>query len=215
MLFCSVTLAVLALQRAVYAAFPGEVGANFVAAAFTPIIAAIVNIQTAADLRAAPLSLSELFDLALTRLWAVIILDVVFYWLLQLAFAIMFSSPAIGDALVGLIGFMLAATLIFADVYASVEPQPNRLRTLPLAVLRSVSLAWQNGNIARVFSLASFLMLLFIGAALLNQWIVAHHVRDAVFLGEVPLGTIVQAPLSAVFTAVYLDCLLREHRRAA
>jgi hypothetical protein len=214
LLFGAVTVAVLLLQRAVYAFFPGELGANFVAAAFTPIIAVTANIAAAADLRATSLSLGELFDLALTRLWAVIVLDLAFSWLLQVAFNVMFA-PSLGDALVGLIGFILAATLVFADVYASVEPQPNLLRTLPLAIMRSVGLSWQDGNIARVFSLASLLMLLFVGNALLGLWIMTHHVRDAVFLANVPLGTVVQAPLSALFTAVYLDCLARERRRAA
>jgi hypothetical protein len=212
--FGALTLAVLGLQRAVYAVFPGELGANFVAAAFTPIIAVVANIRTAADLRATPMSLGELLDLALTRLWAVIVLDLAFSWLLQVAFTIMFA-PSLGDALVGLCGFMLAATLVFADVYASVEAQPNLLRTVPLAIMRSVWLSWQDGNIARVFSLASLLLLLFVGSALFGQWAITHHVRDAMFLANVPLGTIVQAPLSALFTAVYLDCLARERRRAA
>jgi len=215
LLFGLVALAVLGVQRAVYIFVPGQLGAGFVTAAFPPIIAVLANIQTAADLRAAPLPLSELFDLALTRLWAVIILDLVFYWSLGLGVEIMLSSSSIGNWLAGLIAFMLAATLIFADVYASVEPQPNRLRTLPLAIVRSVSLACQNGNLARVFSLASLLMLIVVAGELLNQWVGAHHVRDAVFLGEVPFGTLVQAPLSALVTAVYLDSLARERLRSA
>jgi len=208
LLFSVLTLAVLAIQRAVYAFFPNEVGADFVSAAFTPIIVVVVNIQTAAALRGTPLPLGQLFDLALTRLWAVIIIDLGISWLMGTAFGAIFS-PSIGDAIFGALAFMLGATTLFADVYASVEPQPNWLRTVPLAIFGSISLSWQNGNIVRVFFLAGLWALLFLASALVTQWAVSQHLHDAIFLGVVPLSTLTQAPLAALFTAVYLDSLAR------
>ena len=202
----------LLLQAAVYFFVRGPAGANIAAYVLTPFLTAVANIQCAVDLRDEQVSARDLFARALGRLWAIILIDFVFYFAFNSGAILMFFPG--NDAMNSLLGAMTVAvtsTLLLADVYASVEAQPKWFLVLPLSFMRSISLSWQNGNMLRVLLLAVFLIAEFLVTVMLEQWFTLRHLRGALFLADVPLSTVFAAPFAVLFTVVYFDCVAREN----
>lgn len=213
-LFAIVTLLTIALQAIVYFAVRGVPGANLAGLLLPPFITTIANIRCALDLRDAELPSRDILAWAFSRVWAVILIDFIFSY----AFADGTFGMLSGDAstvLMGVLTVLLTSTLIFADVYASIEPQRNAFLTIPLAFMRSITLAWQNGNMLRILLLAVFQITLVLVAIMLQQLLDSKHVHAAIFLASIPIETLFVAPLSVLSTVVYFDCLARERETTA
>ncbi|MFN2529253.1 MAG: hypothetical protein ABR584_11125 [Candidatus Baltobacteraceae bacterium] len=208
-LFAVVTMLTIALQAIVYFAVRGITGANLAGLLLPPIITTIANIRCALDLREAELPMREILAWAFGRVWAVILIDFIFSYAFADGTFGMLSGDASGTFM-GVLTVLLTSTLIFADVYASIEAQRNAFLQIPLAFMRSITLAWQNGNMLRIVLLAVFQITLVLVAIMLQQWLDFKHVRGAIFFASVPLQTLFVAPLSVLTTVVYFDCLARE-----
>ena len=211
--FGVITLAAFLLPAAVYAALPGPLGTNIAAYGVTPLITTLANIRCALDVREVELPLREVLAWALSRAGSVILIDFVFYFAFSGgALLLFFPGNDGGSVLLGLLTVVFTSTLALADVYASIESQPNRLLTVPRAFTRSISLCWQNGNMWRVLALGAFLIAQFLLAVMLEQWFTYSKIPGAAFFADVPLSTALAAPFAVLFTVVYFDALAREKR---
>lgn len=210
-LFATVTLLTLCAQTLLYFFVRGPNGVNLAALALAPLITTIANIRCALDLRAADISARELIGWAFGRLWAVILIDFVFSFAFsEGSFQMLLSGGDIGAVLTGVLTIVLTSTLAFADVYASIEPQRNALLTLPLAFMRSITLAWQNGNMLRIVMLAVLQVALALVTIMLQQFFELKHIHGAVFFANIPVATLFCAPFAVLTTVMYFDCLARE-----
>lgn|GEM_PF-3095024 len=208
-LFAGVTLLTIVFQAIVYFAVRGITGANLAGLLLPPIITTIANIRCALDLREVELPARDILAWAFGRVWAVVLIDFIFsYAFADGTFGML--SGEVSGTLMGALTVVLTSTLIFADVYASIEPQRNALLQIPLAFMRSITLAWQNGNMLRIVLLAVLQIALVLIAIMLQQWLDFKHVHGAIFIASVPLQTLFVAPLSVLTTVVYFDCLARE-----
>lgn len=210
-LLASLTLLTLCAQAIVYFFVRGSNGVNLAALALAPVITAAANIRCALDLRSAEISTRELIAWAFGRLWAVILIDFVFSFAFsEGSFQMLFSGGDVGAVLTGILTIVLTSTLAFADVYASIEPQRNAFLALPLAFMRSITLAWQNGNMLRIILLAVLQVALALVTIMLQQFLDLKHVHAAIFIANIPVATLFCAPFAVLTTVIYFDCLARE-----
>ena len=207
--FALFTLCTLVIQAIVYFIWRNQWGLNVPGILLVPMLTTVANIRCALDLRDAQLPVREVLAWAVRRLWAVIIIDFVFGFAFLDGCYGMISADA-GTMFTGALTIALTSTLVFADVYASVEPQENPLLTIPWAFMRSISLAWQNANMVRIALLALIQVALILLSIMIQQLLEAKHIHGAVFLANVPLSTLFVAPLAVLSTVIYFDCLARE-----
>jgi hypothetical protein len=207
-IFALVALACLAAEAAIYFLLHPKLP-NVGDAIFPPILTTIVYVYVAANLSDESHRIAQPWERILERVWAVVVID----FITSLIFAVALSGFAMGsllNAALGVTVLFMFATMLFADVYAAVEPNVTVLGVVPLAFLRSISLAWQKGNLPRILVILS-LWLVFnaIQAALLtlfNHW----HIRDAAFWSDAPFALLATIPIAAFTALVYFDCVSRE-----
>ncbi|GAC1655007.1 MAG: hypothetical protein NVS9B12_05890 [Vulcanimicrobiaceae bacterium] len=209
--FAALTSATLFLQAGLCFFVRGPLGFDIALGGLTPFVTACANIRCAIDLREGDLPAWHVVRWALGRLWAVILIDTVFSLAFTSGAMLMFfpaNDPA--NAVLGALTVALTSTMMFADVHASVEPQAHWVFTVPLSLMRSISLSWSNGNIFRVLALGAFVIAEFLVLFMLDEWFALHHVSGGTFLAQIPLSTAFAAPFAVLFTVVYFDCLARE-----
>jgi hypothetical protein len=208
-IFAAAALACLAAEAAIYFLLHPKLGNVAGDAIFPPILTTIVYVYVAANLPDESQRTARPWERILERVWAVIVID----FITSLIFAVGLSGFAMGsllNAALGVTVLFMFATMLFADVYAAVEPNVTVLGVVPLAFLRSVSLAWQKGNLPRILVILS-LWLVFnaMQAAfftLFSHW----HVRDAAFWADAPFALLATIPIAAFTALVYFDCVSRE-----
>lgn len=208
-MFAAISLLTLLLQAVLYYFIHGIVGILAASLILSPIVTAVANIQSALDIRHGEIPHSEFMEWALSRLWAVILVDFV-AWFASFGGTSLLASASPGEILLGMLSLVLTATLLFADVYVSVEPQPNLLLSIPFAFMRSIGLAWQNGNMMRMLAITAVQIAIFALSDPLYRLLASHHVPGATFAAIVPLGTLLSAPFAVLTTVVYFDAVARE-----
>ncbi|MDP9017195.1 MAG: hypothetical protein M3N19_02605 [Candidatus Eremiobacteraeota bacterium] len=208
--YCVLSLAAIAVQGAICLVWRRDIALDVVTSAVLPIITTVANIQTALDLRGGELDPREIFAWALRRLWAVMLIDFVVSFTYIVGFVLMVHASSIDDAVMGLLTLLLTSTLVFADVFASVELFPSSLLRIPFAFMRSVALFWQHGNMVRALAILSFQVAAGLLALMLSDWLTFKHAGSAAFVADVPLGTLFAAPFAILTTVVYFDAIARE-----
>lgn len=213
--YSGLTLIAIAVQAGFAYFFREPAGIAIAGSIVLPFVVTAVNIQTALDIRGGAISRRELLDWTLSRVWAVIIIDLAIAFPFGSGVWLIAFSGTLEDVLTGLLTIVLCTTLLLADVFASVEPSPGPIKTLPFAVVRSIMLAWQNGNIVRLLFIAVLQATSILLAATIEKYLVLQHVPGATFLTDVALGTLLAAPFSVLTTVIYFDCLAREREAEA
>lgn len=172
-----------------------------------PFFVAIVTAFTYADVRG-DLSVAATWLRVLERSWAVLIIGL----LVQLITAIGFQSISATDIFDKLLGagvIIIAVSLIFADVHATVvdDAEPWWL-LVPRSLAASITVAWRGIAFARaliVFMLAALLPELVAIAA--QSALTKYHVPAALFWANA-ISVVLLLPLVQAFcTFVYLDAI--------
>jgi hypothetical protein len=189
-----------------YAFHRTETIVNVADALVTPVLAAAVFAITANDLSEEQLAPGAIAARVGERAWAVIALSNIPVLLSPSLFHL---DPDGSDAFaLVVLGLFVTLLLVFAPVYATLEPHVGTLQMLPRSVVRSVGLLFQ-GNFLR----AAIIVILAQTASYFIEAVVVllqgAHLRDAAFLAIAPLDTLLTVPLSALVVAVYFDALLR------
>jgi hypothetical protein len=179
-----------------------------------PFFVAIVTAFTYADVRG-DLSVGATWLRVLERSWAVLIIGL----LVQLITAIGFQSISATDVFDKVLGagvIIVAVSLIFADVHATVvdDAEPWWL-LVPRSLGASMAIAWQGIAFARaliVFMMAALLPELLV--ILVQSLLEAHRVPAALFWANA-VSVLLLLPLVQAFcTLVYLDAIGYEPKRS-
>jgi hypothetical protein len=205
--FLMLVVAACALEALLYFTFHRtEAIVNVADALVTPVLAATVFAIAANDLSEEQLASGAIAARVGERAWAVIALSNIPVLLSPSLFHL---DPDGSDSF-GLVvlGLFVTLLLVFAPVYATLEPHVGTLQLLPRSVVRSVGLLFQ-GNFLRaaiIVILSQTAGYFIAGVVVLLQ---GAHVPDALFLAIAPLDTLLTVPLSGLLVAVYFDALLR------
>ncbi len=179
-----------------------------------PFFVAIVTAFTYADVRG-DLSVGATWSRVLERSWAVLIIGL----LVQLIAAIGFQSISATDVFDKLLGagvIIVAVSLIFADVHATIvdDAEPWWL-LVPRSLGASMAVAWQGVAFARaliVFMLAALLPELLTIAV--QSVLVTRHIPAPLFWANA-VSVLLLLPLVQAFcTLVYLDAIGYEPNRS-
>ncbi len=209
-LYTLACVVVFALEVAFYT-FVHVRFANFYAELLgSPLISAVVIVNVGADATGTLERGSDRLERIVDRAWAIIVIDVGITLIMRMAFQSMSSSDA-GTIFAGVAVMFLGAMLVYAEPLAALEKDVRVVTMVPLALLRSMTLAWV--NISRIFSLFAIQIALAIAeiALLRAAGPAGTRTLDAIDLAYVALVT---APLTALFTVAYLDTLEQERRLA-
>jgi hypothetical protein len=179
-----------------------------------PILTAITNVHVANDLHAASMTARQRWERILERLWAVIVIDFIAVLVMTVGtYAMAFAGvDLIGGLILGAFAFMIAAAIVYADVYASLEPEVSTLTVVPRAFLRSIVLGML--DFRRALALLAIQVLISTALQALALFLDAKHVAHSQIWGGLPLGTFLIVPLSALTTVIYLDLAARERQTA-
>ncbi len=179
-----------------------------------PFFVAIVTAFTYADVRG-DLSVAATWLRVLERSWAVLIIGL----LVQLITAIGFQSISATDIFDKLLGagvIIIAVSLIFADVHATIvdDAEPWWL-LVPRSLAASITVAWRGIAFARaliVFMLAALLPELV--AIAVQSALTAHHISAPLFWANAVSVVLLLPPVQAFCTLVYLDAIGYEPNRS-
>ncbi len=174
----------------------------------SPLISAVVLVNVGCDAAQTLQRRGERLERILERAWAIIVIDVCISLVMKMGLESMSSADA-GDIFLGIAVMFLAAMLAYAEPYAALEEGAATLTVVPLAILRSMMLAWV--NISRIFSLFAIQIALSIAEIALLKAVAGwgEQTLATLDLAYVALAT---APLSALFAIAYLDTLAQERR---
>lgn len=200
-LYLGLVVLAIALQGAIVAFWRAPQALFFANLIVAPILQTVVYAFTAADL-------SEERDHAwawgrvLERAWAVIVIDFLL-WFVNV------SALQTGD---GILSFLVAsfymlvgATLLFSDVSATIDDEESLLLLIPRSFVRSIAATWQSGIIWQALALYFLGVLLSLGSLGLQVQFDSLHIPQAAFWANIPLGTLLTPPLSALTALVYLN----------
>lgn len=178
-----------------------------------PFFVAIVTAFTYADVRE-DFPPGAVWLRVLERSWAVLVIGL----LVNLVAALGFQSIAIADPFQKLLGaavLVVAISLIFADVHATVvdDAEPWWL-LVPRSLGASTAVVWQGLAFARAIILFALQMLVptllsLLVATALDQ----RHVPQALFWANAVTILLLLAPVQAFCTYVYLDLIGYESKR--
>ncbi len=178
-----------------------------------PFFVAIVNAFTYADVRG-DLSTGATWSRVLERSWAVLIIDVL-CWLVALIGFQSIASTGIFDKLLGAGVTIVAVSLIFADVHATVvdDAEPWWL-LVPRSLAASMAVAWQGVAFARALIVFALVVLLpNLLAILLQSALAARHVPAPSFWANAASVLLLLPLVQAFCTQVYLDAIGHEPNR--
>jgi hypothetical protein len=208
LLYVLTCAAVFALQAIFYVSVRDKKLADLCAGLVgTPLVIVVVTVFTGSD-ATNTLTTAERWERILERAWALIVLDVglSFVQISGLQTMLLGASDA-GDTILGFLTLLLSAMLVYAEPFAALQKDVQTITLLPFALLRSMMLGWV--NISRIFSLFAVQIAAMMAALLLDQ-AVAKAGADAAALISLAFGTVLSAPLAALFTVAYLDTLSQE-----
>ncbi len=210
-LYLGVTFAVASLQAALYFTVHIHRIGLLSLILLGPIIVTVVYVYAHDDATGYGASASQLWGRILERLWAVILIDfavtgLTFVFGLGLATAF---TPAGGaaDLFVGAFGLFALGLIVFADVHASVSESASTLMLLPDAFATSAGLAVR--NVSRVLFILALSIFISTGSSFAYGALHGHHVRNDAFWADLIFEIVFAAPMAAIVTAFYLECLAR------
>lgn len=214
-LYTGVSFAVLAIQAALYFAFQHELAIILSEIFFAPAIVLAVTIGVSSDVLHIPVTAKALVSRGLNRAIPVIFIDFLCAVISNSgygAFSPQSGSPSYGQYWLGALTIALSGPLLFADVWATVTDGISWYALAPLAIFRSISLAWQGPTILRICLLVALQVPPLLVTVMLAEWMNARHFSGTLFFANVPLGTLLVGPFQALFTVSYFDAVVREQQ---
>lgn len=172
-----------------------------------PLIAVVVMVNVAADAGGTLPTAGERWSRILERAWIVIVIDVGISFLQIVGDSGLRAGVGAGNLAAGLLLLLFSGMLVYAEPFVCAESEMPALRAIPLALLRSLTLAWS--NISRIFGLLAVQ----IGVLLAEGYLllaVTPHVRNTTLYVDLPFAAIATALLAALFTVAYLDTYAAE-----
>ncbi|MDQ6933652.1 MAG: hypothetical protein M3160_10845 [Candidatus Eremiobacteraeota bacterium] len=214
-LYAGLSLAVLAVQAALYFAFQQNTVIIISEIILAPAIVLVVTIGVSNDILHGRLTARILVSRSLRRAIPVILIDFVCAIISVSgygAFSPQSGSPSYGEYWLGTVTLALSGTLLFADVWATLTDGVPWYALVPFAFFRSISLAWQGRTILRILLLVALQVPPVLVSIMLQEWMNAKHFSGSWFFANVPLDTLLAGPFQALFTVTYFDALAREQR---
>ena len=172
-----------------------------------PFFVAIVTAFTYADVRG-DLSVATTWLRVLERSWAVLIIDL----FVAIVSIIGLQSVAAGDVFDKLLGagvIIIAVSLIFADVHATVvdDAEPWWL-LVPRSFAASITVAWRGIAFARALIVFMLVMVLpEIVVIAVQSALTEHHIPAPLFWANAVSVVLLLPPVQAFCTLVYLDAI--------
>ncbi len=203
-LYAGVTLAALVLQGALVLGLRLDNGLLIVPTLVQPVLATIAYARVAADRGGAAVTPAAFWERVLERVWAVILLDFAVAYIVAVALATALQGNFF-ERVLGTVALLYSATLVFADVIATVSDDVPMWLLLPLALWHSIRVAWSPGTFVRVVALLAIAMAVTLAQNGIFALMSVHHVAHASFWAQVPLATILTVPSSVLVVLVYLD----------
>lgn len=202
-LYAAAAAVAFAVQAVFEFVWPVKHGLLVAESVAVPMLTALVYAFVWTDAGAAEPDERSPWERFLERAWAVIVIDFALAYLnaYALAFALAGDPVAI---VIGVLGLIASALLVYADASATVD-DANVWLLIPHALSASLRTAWRGRTLVRTLAIFTFIELLFSVEQLLGAWFGELHLPHAEFWGDVPLGTLVTLPLSAVIVLVYRD----------
>lgn len=211
-MYLGTSAVVFGLQAAFYAFVHVRFAEYYAALIGAPLVGAVVMVFAGADATGTLPAASERWGRIIERAWAIIVIDVgiSFVQVAGLQTIAAGASDA-GSALMGMLALFLAAMLVYAEPFACLETQVRTRAILPLALMRSMMLAWT--NMSRIFSLFAIELALSIADVGVLRLGTVAGLKDPNWL-ELLFWTMATAPLALLFTVAYLDTLSQEQSAA-
>lgn len=209
--FLCLSLIVLVAEGLLALLAGGIIGELVATTLFPPFIVAGANIAAATAIAGEVLSWQAILRRALPRLPAIILIDLLVQYIVAGGLIGVAQPESIEQFSLSCITLLLGSTLLFADVYASIETD-TPWRLVPFGFMRSIRLSWENGNIIRIAYLGALQIPVALLTVMTQQILGLHHVAGAQLIADLPIPTLLAAPFSVLTTVVYFDCLAREGR---
>ncbi len=213
-LFAATCFTVCAMQLAFFSFVHVRMADLYASLIGPPLVIAVVGVYVGADATENLPAASERWSRILERAWAIIVLDVALSLLSVAAFvSISVAAPGVANIVLSLLLMIFSAMLIYAEPFLCVQDGISAVALLPLAILRSMMLAWT--NMSRIFSLFAVQLAVQIAILYAVQWAGAQGMRQPQAWIGLSLGTLATAPLAALFTVAYLETLAQERAASA
>lgn len=173
-----------------------------------PLVILVVTVFVGAD-ATNTLTIGQRWERIAERGWAIIVLDVGLSFVQLSGFQSMMSGSDAGSMLMGFLTLLLSAMLVYAEPFIALEKEAQALTLLPFAILRSMMLGWV--NVSRIFSLFAVQIVTLIAGILVHEAALKVLPRSTLWI-DIAYGTLITAPLAALYTVAYLDTLSQEKR---
>lgn len=209
-LYLLVLLVVFALQALFYAFVHVKFADMYAALIGPPLVTVVVTVFCGADANGTLPTAGARWERILERAWAVILLDVGISFAILAGEQSMMLTGDAGDILLGILTVFLSAMLVYAEPFACLSEEVRTLTLVPFALLRSMTLAWV--DMSRIFALFALQLVLQIVLEFVQQVLTHNRMQSAVPWVEMALGTLITAPLAALFAVAYLDTVAQERR---
>lgn len=197
-LYVCTSLVVFGLEALFYAYVHVRFSDLYATLIGSPLIGVVVMVFAGADATGTLPNAGERWSRIIERAWAVVVIDAGMSYGWFKAEVLMESDTS--DFLkmtAGLLILILAGMLVYAEPYVCLEERASTFTVIPLALLRSLMLAWV--NMSRIFSLLALQLALSIVALMIHStWL------------ELAFVALITAPLAVVFTVAYLDTVSQE-----
>jgi hypothetical protein len=202
-LYCAAVAVTIGAQALVVFGWHGTHALEYASFTIPPLLTTLVYAFAWADVKPEPTPAPAIWERILERSWAVIAIDLVTTIVTSFGLGSLLSADPI-DILAGIGILGLSATLIFADVSATVDAMPWWWILLG-SFWRSVRATWQGPTLFRALTLVALELLVFGMQLTLQGWLTTLHVAKAEFWSQVPLSALTVPPLAALTMLVYHD----------
>lgn len=202
LLYACIALAAMAIEWCVYRFYnlPAIVFASgIVVGAF---VDAIVFAQSKGDVDG--WSSAQVWGRVLERLWAVVVVNFIFTYVLAYAFALLAEGDAVGRILAIPI-FLIAVATIFAEAIAVVVDEEHWWFLIVRALGTSIRTAWTGTTMWRAIALFILVLLPNTITAVIGGAFAHGRSPAASFWSDVPLGIVFSIPLDALIVLAFFD----------
>lgn len=202
MLYAGAAVLVVGLQWYVYRSFPHNDAVALTSALIMgSALDAVVLVRTKADVDG---HARTPWEHVLERLWAILIVNFIFTFMTMSGLGLLLASDII-TRLLGMLTLLFAIAMVFAEAIAAVGDEERWWFLVIAAVGESIRTAWRGSNLWFAGALfAAQLLPVALGNAL-QPLLTLHHVPDASFWSNVPVGILLAIPLDVVIVLAYLQ----------
>lgn len=171
--------------------------------AITPILVTLVYAFTAADALEQNEPNTSIWARVLERAWAVILIDFVVTIFFEGGLGLLSSGSVLGP-LIGTLLLLITATLLFADLIATIDDRIGHIFLIPRAILRSIVIALHPRTILNVMILFSAQLIVGYMFNELYRGLRIEHVPHPLLWSILPLNALTAVVFAAITLAFYL-----------